>query len=319
MAEVAETGPAAAPAAKRPRRLGRLLRWPLGLVVAVALYYAVGGHFAQTLDDDPAFAAAVQAPDGGSSTVAVMAALVAREVDTHGWVANDPVIMPGHLLDDMASYQRALVTAVRAMLDDVLAMSGDGSSPLLTGARDALAVADDRWTFDFAQSWRPQKTTEQSYREAVDLLARFNAERSADGTGLPLTGAQVAATLERFADALGAAADANLAHVRGRGGHWLDGDVDDLFMATKGLLYAQHALLSGLERDAGDVLTSRRDRLRQARGALETGMALGPWLVMNGPADGQFRPSHLTAQAAHVERARAALDALADDVLSRGA
>ncbi|MFP4126963.1 MAG: DUF2333 domain-containing protein, partial [Alphaproteobacteria bacterium] len=93
------------------RGLKRLVQIALALVVLVALYYAVGSHLVHRIDADPAFAEDIAVPEGGSTLVATMAALIRREVDQHGWVANDPVIFPSALLDDMAAYQQALVNA----------------------------------------------------------------------------------------------------------------------------------------------------------------------------------------------------------------
>ncbi len=294
------------------RGLKRLVQVALALVVLVALYYAVGGHLVHTIDADPAFAEDVAVPEGGSTLVATTAALIRREVDQHGWVANDPVIFPSALLDDMAAYQVALVNSTRGVLDALA--TGEPVPADLAAARAALTVPPDRWTFDVAGGFRPQTATEPSYRDAADALTRFNAELAAGTAVLASDPAHIRDQLAAFAATIDAAAAANLEHVDARGGHWLDTAADDRFQATRAVLYARLLFLRALAADHGDLFADREDRLQAALTRLARAAGLGPWYVMNGPGDGQWRPSHLAAQAAYAGEAATALGALAEDL-----
>jgi len=277
--------------------------------VLVALYYAVGGQLVHRIDADPGFAEDVAVPAGGSTLVATTAALIRREVDRHGWVANDPIIFPSGLLDDMAAYQTGLIGSARAVVD---ALAVDGPAPAeLAAARAALAVPPDRWTFDLTRSFAPQEATESSYRDAVDALDRFNAELAAGTYALAGDPAAVAALVAGFADTVDAAARAGLDHVEARGGRWLDTTADDRFQTTRAVLYARLLLLRALAADHPDLFEGDDTALRDALERLERAAALGPWYVTNGPADGQWRPSHVATQAAYALDAGAALRALA--------
>jgi hypothetical protein len=291
------------------KRLGQIL---VVLAVLGALYYAVGGHLVHTVDADPAFAEDVAVPEGGSELIATMAALIRREVDRHGWVANDPLIFPSGLLDDMAAYQTALVGSTRGVLDGLAA--GAPVPAELAAAREALAVPPDRWTFDLAGDFRPQLTTEQAYRDAADALTRFNAELAAGTFSLASDGANVARTMAAFAATVAAAAAANLDHVDARGGHWLDTMADDRFQETRAVLYTRLLFVRALAADHGELFAERGDGLAAALAQLERAAGLGPWYVVNGPADGQWRPSHLSAQAAYALEAGATLRGLAADL-----
>jgi len=294
------------------RGLKRLVQIGLALVVLVALYYAVGGHFVHSIDADPAFAEDVAVPEGGSTLVATMAALVRREVDQHGWVANDPAIFPSALLDDMAAYQVALIDSTAAVLDGLAA--GEPVPADLAAARAALALPPDRWTFDVARGFRPQTATETSYREGADALTRFNAALAAGTATLASEPARVREQVAAFATTVAAAAAANLAHVDTRGGHWLDTVADDRFQETRAVVYARLLFLRALAADHGALFAERDDVLDEALARLERAAGLGPWYVMNGPADGQWRPSHLAAQAAYALDAASAVRALAEDM-----
>ncbi len=296
------------------RGIKRLVQVVLALVVLVGLYYALGGHLVHEIDADPAFAEDVAVPDGGSTLVATMAALVRREVNQHGWVANDPVVFPSSLLDDMAQYQQALVAATRATTEGLAARAGDATPAELAGALDGLATAPDRWTFDFARSLEPQEATERRYREAADALTRFNAELAAGTYGLAGDAASVAAMIDDFARTLRAAAEAGLAQVDARGGHWLDTTTDDRFQRTRAHVYARLLFLRAIAADHPEVFAPHGATLERALADLKRAAGIGPWYVMNGPADGQWRPSHLAAQGAYVLRASAALRTLAGDL-----
>ncbi|MFP4360597.1 MAG: hypothetical protein ACLFTG_07945 [Alphaproteobacteria bacterium] len=300
------------------RGLKRLVQIALALVVLVALYYAVGSHLVHRIDADPAFAEDIAVPEGGSTLVATMAALIRREVDQHGWVANDPVIFPSALLDDMAAYQQALVNAIRGVLDtldaDAPGDAGARASAALADARAALAVPPDRWTFDLARGVRPQTATETAYRDAADALTRFNAALAAGTATLASDPARVRDQVAALAATVDAAAVANLAHVDARGGHWLDTTADDRFQETRAVVYARLLFLRALAADHGELFADRDDALEAALARLARAAELAPWYVVNGPADGQWRPSHLAAQAAYAREAATAVRALAEDL-----
>lgn len=294
------------------RGIKRLVQIALALVVLVALYYAVGGHLVHRIDADPAFAEDIAVPEGGSTLVATMAALIRREVDQHGWVANDPVIFPSALLDDMAAYQQALVNAIRGVLDSL-----DAGAPVpaaFADARAALAVPPDRWTFDLARGLRPQTATETAYRDAADALTRFNAALAAGTATLASDPARVRDQVAAIAASVDAAAVANLAHVDARGGHWLDTTADARFQETRAVVYARLLFLRALAADHGELFADRDDALDAALARLARAAELAPWYVVNGPADGQWRPSHLAAQAAYAREAATAVRALAEDM-----
>jgi hypothetical protein len=297
------------------RGIKRLVQIVVALVVVVALYYAVGGHLVHRIDAEPSFAEDVAPPEGGSTLVTTMAELVRREVDTHGWVANDPIVFPSALLDDMASYQRGLVAATRAMTDRLADRATGEAASELQAARDGLAFPPDRWTFDFTSSFAPQKATEQAYREAADALARFNAALAVGDADLGDDASVVRDLVAEFAATLEAVAAAGLDYVDARGGHWLDTGADERFQETRAALYTRFLFLRALAADHRDLFADGGGALDRALVRLERALGLGPWYVVNGPADGQLRPSHLAAQAGYALESAIALRALAQGLV----
>ncbi len=283
----------------------RLVTIPLLLLLAVAVYFGVGALVVHHVDDDPGFAATVPTPEGGTRTLATMAALIEREVDRTGWVANDPAFLPGALLPSMAAWQIALRDTVERLAADLEAgrtMAGEAPDPDLAAARDALGMPGDVWAFDLAVSWRPQRTSEAFYRDAVLALRRFNAQVAAGNTASGLEPSTVRVVLQRVGDELNVAAEATLAHVRNRGGHWLDREASPLFFGVKGTLYGQFLLLRALGEDVPSL--GEATGWRQFLASLEEAATLHPRPVVNGRLDGAVRPPHLAVQAGLLLRAQ---------------
>ncbi|TVQ33011.1 MAG: hypothetical protein EA356_12705 [Geminicoccaceae bacterium] len=287
----------------------RLITVPLTLAVVVLAYFGIGAVVVHQIDDDPAFAVDVATPEGGLRTVAAMAALLEREIDRTGWVANDPAFQPGAWLVAMPAYQIAIRDAIDRLAADFAAgRTADGleASPELEAARLSLAMPGDVWAFDFTKTWRPQRTSEAFYRDAVGALRRFNARVAIgeEGSGLgPLT---VASVLQRVDDELNLMAEAALAHVAARGGHWLDEVGTPSFFTAKGTLYAHFVLLRALGEDVEGL--GRAAGWGRFLTSLEAAATLHPAWVMNGHAEGTLRPAHLATQAALVLRAQRDLD-----------
>ena len=60
---------------------------PLALIGLLLIYYIGGMIWITKVDDDIEFSQTSTAPEGGSLTVALVADLIEREVDEHGWVS----------------------------------------------------------------------------------------------------------------------------------------------------------------------------------------------------------------------------------------
>jgi hypothetical protein len=298
------------------RRIGLGVAILLG--VAIGLYYPIGMLVLHTIDDNPAFQ--VQTPPSGASrAVAMAAALIAREVDDHSWVANDPFFLPGWALDNMANYQMGIVGALSRFateLGDQVARAR-GSSRVdqdLDRAAGLLKYPGNVWIFDLGISFAPTASSEAQYRAARKALLAFN-DRLANGKAVfERRGDNLLATLDRIAADLGSTSALIERQIAERSGNLLDFAADDVFYATKGRLYAYFMLLRELgkdfdraiaERDAGRAWGQMIDGFREAA-------MLQPWVVLNGAPDSQFLPNHLTAQGFYLLRARARLREMTD-------
>jgi hypothetical protein len=280
-----------------------ILALVLFLPPAVLLYYLIGGILVHAVDDDTAFAAPAP-PEGGSRALAMARALIEREVDGHGWAANDPFFMPTWALDDMPNYQRGLIAALGTVLEALAERTGDGEG--LSAAAELLAYPGDRWVIDLDASWTPVAPAEARYREAAETLAAVNVRLAEGAAGFGRDARTLSAILSGVAADLGASADRLALHLAEAGGWPLDNAADDLFYEVKGRLYAHRMLLEQLRRDIpGPVENAgRRAAWQEMLDSLDVAAGLDPWIVVGGGPDGPFLSSHLTAQGFFLMRAR---------------
>jgi hypothetical protein len=296
---------------------------PVVLIGLILVYYVGGMLWLTKVDDDPDFAQPSTAPEGGSLAVAVAADLIERETETHRWVANDPIFLPGYGLDNMPNFQQGVVTAMfrfTSELRDGIARTR-GSSAEDAEAKAAagyLSYPGDVWIFNPQVSWwAPTAPSEKQYGEGMRALRRYN-QRLADGEATFETRADNLQTMiDRFTSDIGSSSATIARHLEERSGWMPDFTGDDLFYANKGRLYAYYLLMRALqvdfqkviaEKDLGNAWRLTLDSLREAA-------TLQPWVILNGSPDSQFLPSHLSAQGFYLLRARTQLKEITNILL----
>ena len=275
------------------------------------------------IDDDPDFALASTAPEGGSATVAVAADLIDREINTHRWVANDPFFMPGSLLDNMPNFQQGIIAALSRFaveLGDQIARTR-GSSQIdrdLDTASGLLKYPGTVWIFDLAVSFAPTASSESQYRRAMRGAARLQptaqprARRPSrpgpticrrPSSGSPPTSARPPRR------STGSSASASRLRPRLR--------------RRRPVLPEQGPplrLLSAAARDAIDFdkVIGERDlsgAWTQMLDSFRAAATLQPWVVVNGDPASQLLPSHLAAQGFFLLRARTQLKEITNILL----
>ncbi|HRK95889.1 MAG TPA: DUF2333 family protein [Rhodospirillales bacterium] len=284
-------------------RVRRLLpRILLALVVLLLVYYLGGAWWIHKIDDDPAFTPP-QPTAGGSYAVDMAAALIDREVNGHGWPANDPFFMPGSILDNMPNYQTGMIYALSRFaieLSDQLGRSRGSSSidPDLDRAAGLLKYPGNIWIFDLSRSLAPTASSESQYRQARQALLAFNQRLAAKQATFDVRADNLIDTLERFNSDLGAMSGTIDEHLSQNTGWLLNFQVDDIFYQTKGRLYGYFMIISALGRDFQPVIDERNLGAvwNQMLASAEQAATQQPWVVLNGSPSSQFTPSHLANQ-----------------------
>ena len=283
------------------------------LVVLIVLYYVVGAFVMQSIDDDPNFQA-VGEPEGGSHSVAVTAALIDREVDTHFWTPNDPFFYPSALLDNTPNYQQGIIYALSRFTIELADQIGRtrGSSEVdadLDKAAGLLKYPGNVWIFDLSTSFLPTPASETQYRAAARALTAYNERLAAGQAIFERRSDNLIATLDRIASDLGSASATLDQHLAKPRPLLVDTKVDDIFYGVKGRLYGYAIILRELGRDFDEVIKDRqlRPAWDQMMQSLNQAAILDPLVVMNGAPDGAYFPSHLAVQGFYLLRARTQL------------
>lgn len=297
---------------KKKSRLRRTILW--SILAFVVLYYPVGMLLVHRVNDDLSFGAAdYQVAPGASRSVAVTAALIQREVIDGHWAANDPFFLPASALDNMPNFQQGMVAALARFTFELTDQIGRvrGSSltdPDLQEAAGLLQYSGTKWVFDFTTSVAPTATSEAQYKKARRSLLAYNDRLAAGEAVFEARSDNLLATMDRIALDLGSSSallDAEIA----RAGGWLETSADDAFYSVKGQIYAYYMLLRELQADFAAVI-EERDLAAAYQEMLESfraGVALDPWVIVNGRPDKQFVPNHLAAEGFYLLRARTQL------------
>jgi hypothetical protein len=294
----------------------KLATWiALALAVVLLLAYPLAAWWAHTIDDDPAYTLdEAQLKPNQSRTVAMMVALINREVEENGWVANNPWFTPtGMFLDNMPNFQAGEIEAIARFAFELQDQIGRtrGSSQIdgdLQRAAGFLQTSPSIWYWGDGNIL-PQATAEQQYRNAAAALAAYN-ERLANGQAIfDRRADNLIAALDRIAQDLGSASAAIETHIETNGGFPWDNKVDNVFYKAKGQLYGYYMILRELRRDFDDVIQARDvvNVWNQMMQSFEDAVRLEPWIVVNGAPDSLVWPCHVGTQGFYLLRARTQL------------
>lgn len=292
----------------------RLAKWTVTVLVVLALlYYPVGMAMISRINADPDFGPGEVKPNQ-SHAVAMVAALIDREVNQTRWTPNDPFFLPGAALDNMPNYQTGIFAALSRFtveLSDQLGRARGASAidPDLDKAVGLLKYPGNVWVFNLTTSLMPTATSESQYNAARKALLNYN-QRLADGSAVfDRRADNLIATLERIANDLGSASGILEDHIRVNKVMILDRTSDDVFYRVKGRLYAYALLLRELGIDYESLI--REKELTKVWAAMletfRTGAALAPLVVANCAPDAQLCPNHLAAEGFYVVQARTRL------------
>ncbi len=284
------------------------------VAMAVAAYYIFGGLLIQRIDSNSNFRPVAPAQQGQSVAVAMAAALIDREIDDYGWVANDPFFKPTAFLDNMPNYQLGVIASLANFsfeLRDQLGRTRGSSQadPDLQEASGQLQYSGDKWLWDPSVSLMPTATSEQQYRKAATALRNYNDRLLAGTATYERRADNLLATLDRIALDLGSDSAVIEKHMDDKSGFFLHRQADNVFYGVKGKLYGYYMILKALEQDFGDVITERnlQKPFEQMIHSFELAVQLEPGVVMNGGADSQMIPCHLCSQGFYLLRARTQL------------
>ncbi|MEL3889594.1 DUF2333 family protein [Ferrovibrio sp. MS7] len=297
-----------------------------GFIAAVAvfgLYYPVGMLLTHKIDDRLEYEAPESfLPPGGSRAVAIAAALVEREVEQNGWVANDPFFQPGSMLDNMPNFQLGIIHALGRFGFELVDQLGRarGSSQTDSDLQEAaglLQYSGTKWIFDFSTSLLPTAKSESQYLKARDALRSYNSRLSQGKAIFERRADNLLSTMDRIATDLGSSSAALDRRIIDGSNMWIDGESDDLFYSVKGQAYAYYLILRELKKDYANIVRDKElggtwDQMMESFAAAAV---LKPLVVINGRTDGLLLPNHLASMGFHILRARAQIREISNILL----
>jgi hypothetical protein len=262
----------------------------------IAIYYVVGMLWYHKIDDNPAFTVepGTRLQDD-SYAVGLAIALLDREVNKNGWVANAPFYVPAALLHNMASFQSGIVETITSfadVLDAALKTQGTSSVDLEVTV-DKLSKRPDIWSWDWSEPWGYLGNSEREYREGLLDLQGYNVAVADHAAVFPRDAAALALILTRLSGKLQEAA-ADLDREAQYRPLILSRRLGDAFYRTRGIAYCELILLRGLKADFTTTIGERglTEEIERAEAALRRVALFSPLFVFNGAPDSVVIPSH---------------------------
>lgn len=282
----------------------------IGLLVLLEAYYGLGALLLSRIDDDTSYRPApVDLPAGGSQAVAIVSALMEREVNRYGWKPSQPWLYPTAFIDNMPNYQSGMLLTVRAfsleMKDYVARLRGTGGTdPDLDQAFSDFSYAPNVWffaaRFPFLGASSPH-----FYRDGIDHLRAYNSRVAAHQAVYEPRVDTLMAVINRLSLSLGDASNDIQVRMSDPQGLF-DTKADDVFYRTKGQAYAALMILQAMRQDYDVIIRNRAAANLWAAMTeeLKTIVDMHPFIVSNGARDSTLIANHLAVEGVALERAR---------------
>lgn len=217
--------------------------------------------------------------------------------------------------DNKASFQRGVHRAIDRvsieLVDNLGRQRGTSErNELLAQARGNIQILEGNWYLGQQESgllpiWFKQ-TSWASYADARNQLLRYNDDLADCNAVFDARADNLKVFLDRIAKDVGSVSAVLKSRAEANDNGWFDTRADNLFMETKGMLYAYYGIMKAARHDFSDVIKTKElgevwTRIElQLRSAIE----LNPPIIANGAEDALFMPSHLTTQGFYVLRIR---------------
>lgn len=263
---------------------------------------------------------------GRSYIVDVTADLLDFNVNQNLWISSNPLYKAGlfwllewdqtWFLDNKANFQRGVHEATKRTaieLADVLGRVRGTSAidPSLDVAKGNVQFDQFTWYFNVFdnQPFGPTTPTPSYFRNARDELIKYNKKLITCEAVFDARADNLLQFLDRIAKDIGSKSAKIKERAEGYNSGWFDTRADDIFMQSKGQLYAYYGILKAARVDFADVIKRRniKDIWDLMEDHLYRAISLDPFIVSNGQEDGWLMPTHLTTIGFYILRARSNL------------
>lgn len=263
---------------------------------------------------------------GRSNVVLVTADLIDFNVNRNKWISSHPLYKAGlfwllewdqtWFFDNKAAFQRGVHQAASRTAIELSDQLGRvrGTSEIdadLKVAKGNIQFDQFTWYFNIfdRQPFGPTTPTPTYFRQSLKALAQYNQRLMNCKATFDARADNLVAFLDRIAKDIGSTSAAIKDRSEQYNSGWFDTRADDIFMYSKGQLYAYYGILQAARADFPDVVKIRDladiwDRLDDH---LRRAIELDPLIISNGTEDGWLMPTHLTTLGFYILRARSNL------------
>lgn len=263
---------------------------------------------------------------GQSAIVTITSDLIDLNVNKNVWLSSNPVYKAGFFwmvdwdqtwfFDNKAAFQRGVHQAASRTAIELADALGRvrGTSQIDTDLQAAKGrIQFDQFTWYFnpfgPQPFGPTTPTPSYYEKAIELLDSYNERLAACDATFDARADNLLQFLDRIAKDIGSSSAVIKDRAESHNSGWFDARADDIFMYSKGQLYAYYGVLKAARVDFADVVDRREiadiwDRMEEH---LRSAIALEPAIISNGREDGWMMPTHLTTIGFYILRARSNL------------
>lgn len=263
---------------------------------------------------------------GASAIVEVTSDLIDFNVNRNAWLSSNPVYKAGFFwilswdetwfFDNKAAFQRGVHQAAGRTAIELADALGRvrGTSQIdadLQAAKGRIQFDQYTWYFNpfDAQPFGPTIPSPSYYRKAIDGLESYNQRLAACDATFDARADNLLQFLDRIAKDIGSSSAVIKERAESHNSGWFDTRADDIFMYSKGQLYAYYGVLRATRADFADVIEGREiaDIWDLMEEHLRSAIALEPAVISNGAEDGWIMPTHLTTIGFYILRARSNL------------
>lgn len=259
---------------------------------------------------------------GRSSIVDAQIELIDFNVNQNAWISASLPYKLGLFgipwdatpwMDNKASFQRGVhraVTRTAVELADVLgrirgtsAIDGD-----LQDARGNVQIDEFNWYFGF-NPFGFKQTSWGSYKQAMKSYRAYNARLEDCSATFDARADNLMQFIDRIAKDIGSMSAVIKDRAERYNGGWFDTRADNIFMESKGMLYAYYGMINAARSDFRDIIEKRAltDLWSNMESQLVSALNLNPIIISNGVEDGSIMPTHLTTMGFYILRVRSNL------------
>jgi len=256
------------------------------LPVFLMLYYGIGGYVTNNISKETT----VEFNDEKSnfSFINAGAYLIKQEVDDNMWTSNLPFIFPGVVLDNMPSYQKGIMQAVKVWVKNT---NNYMQSEELKSAYKLLKYPPNIWILSKGENLALAPSSGAQYRKARKELLKFNtqAEYGKPDTDFAYNQLNM---VEKNLNKVSADLEKQVLEFSS---DWVDFKADEVFYLNQGKIYAHYIMLKAFSQDIMPLVTKAKqyENLTSMFKALEDALKFEPSVVRNGEIDNLTSANHL--------------------------